>query len=73
MPVETDNGSLPSSAEAITKFLRAGGENTKRKLDFASQLWSSKEKYFVPGKDELLLDWITTEMFNQSKGEQSER
>ncbi|KND01600.1 uncharacterized protein SPPG_03398 [Spizellomyces punctatus DAOM BR117] len=67
MPALSGSDLAPSSAEAVTRTLRSSNESPMQRLSFAQDLWNSKH-IFIPGKDELLLDWIVSELFNATKG-----
>ncbi|KAJ3166859.1 rRNA primary transcript metabolism protein [Geranomyces variabilis] len=54
------------SAESVTKLLRDPAQSAAQKLDFASKLWHGS-KIFIPGKQELILEWISSELFNGTK------
>ncbi|TPX72686.1 hypothetical protein SpCBS45565_g00076 [Spizellomyces sp. 'palustris'] len=70
MPALSGSDLAPSSAEAVTRALRTSDESPVQRLSFAQDLWNSKH-VFIPGKDELLLDWIVSELFNATKGKSS--
>ncbi|KAI8817730.1 Urb2/Npa2 family-domain-containing protein [Fimicolochytrium jonesii] len=55
-----------TSAEAVTKLLRDASRSSPERLATAKNLWEHTIT-FVPGKDDLLLDWTTSEMFNGIK------
>ncbi|KAI9006144.1 Urb2/Npa2 family-domain-containing protein [Gaertneriomyces semiglobifer] len=50
-----------SSIEAITRRLRTSESGSAEGLEFAVEQWKSKS-VFVPRKDELLLNWICSEL-----------
>ncbi|KAJ3184189.1 rRNA primary transcript metabolism protein [Geranomyces variabilis] len=57
---------IQQSAESVTKLLRDPAQSASQKLDFASKLWHGS-KVFIPGKQELILEWISSELFNGIK------
>ncbi|KAJ3010681.1 rRNA primary transcript metabolism protein [Thoreauomyces humboldtii] len=62
----TVNTPSTQTAESVTKLLRDSSQTAAGKLEFASDLWRRND-VFVPGKSELLLEWITSELFNGTK------
>ncbi|KAI8917575.1 Urb2/Npa2 family-domain-containing protein [Powellomyces hirtus] len=67
MPAQlTDSGAAVQTAESVTKLLRDPSQNSSQKLDFASTLWHGNDT-FIPGKEELLLEWMSSELFSGTK------
>ena len=70
-PTTTAADALTSSATLI-RALKTPGMSSTDKVELARQAWTT-EALYVPGKREVLLEWVVADMTGTGKGKGKEK
>lgn len=61
-----------SSSATLIRALKSPGLSSTEKVNLALQAWTNEDLY-VPGKREVLLEWVVADMSGAGKGKGKEK
>lgn len=61
-----------SSSATLIRALKTAGLSSERKVELALSAWT-KDDLYVPGKREVLLEWVVADMSGVGKGKGKEK